>query len=389
MKKQILAFICGVAVALSITMVPAVADSISKKINVLVDYVTVTLDGEKVDVKNFVHEGSTYLGLRDTAELLGLQVDWDDKTQTAVLTSPGKTPVFPRENTMQTIDVPIVILKDTTMTVNGNVIDPAFITKTKDSYKASYPNITDEELKSAIKEAAAWETFKKEMFAKYDLKNTEEDTKEAEQSYNDMVESYGGAEAFDLILVSNNLKADEFKADYIKSYLENKLITPLSENLKKDSKEIQDFTAEKKAEFEKDKTLANFPVATVKHILIQDEKEAKDALSQLKKGVKFEKLLEKYKENDPGMPETGYEVYIGSGFVPEFEEAAVKLTKGKYSDVVQSDYGYHILYCLEKSETITFEEYFEMNFGSQVSQMLDSIVTNYIQNADVQVEWGF
>ena len=38
MKKQILSFICGAAVAIGITMVPAVADSISKKIDVVVDY---------------------------------------------------------------------------------------------------------------------------------------------------------------------------------------------------------------------------------------------------------------------------------------------------------------------------------------------------------------
>ncbi len=386
MKKQILSFICGAAVALSVTMVPAVADSISKKIDVLVDYVTVTLDGKKVDVKNFVHEGSTYLGLRDMGNLLGLQVDWDDRTHTAVLTSPGKTPVFP-EGPMQTIDVPIV--KATTMTVNGVKIDSAYISDMYDSYKANNPSMTTEQLKEAITSSAKWVAFKTEMFEKYGLKNTDADKEEAEKSYAEFIESYGGVEAFELILASNNLKPDKFKADYIKDFLDNKLMVPLTEKLKNDTKEIKDFTDAKKAEFEKDKSLAKFPVATVKHILIDDETEAKEVLAKLKKGEKFEKLLENYKQNDPGMPDTGYEVFIGSGFVPEFEEAAVKLTKGKYSDIVKSDYGYHILYCLEKSETITFDQYFEMNFATEISQMLDNIVVEYEKNAKVEVDWGF
>ena len=387
MKKQILSFICGAAVAIGVTMVPAVADSISKKIDVVVDYVNVTLDGKDVEVKNFLHNGTTYLGLRDTAEILGLQVDWDAKTKTAVLTSPGKTPVFPKDENMQTIDVPII--RETTMTINGNKIENSYILKVRDAYKANNPSLTAEQLKEAIISSAKWETFKKEMFEKYNLKNTDQDLKDAETEYNAFVESYGGKEAFELILASNNLKPDEFKEDYTKDYLENKLMNSLTEKLKNDSEEIKNFKAEKKAEFDKDKSLANFPVATVKHILIHDEAEAKDALAQLKKGTKFEKLLEKYKQNDPGMPDTGYEVYINSGFVPEFEEAAVKLTKGKFSDIVKSDYGYHILYCLEKSETITFDEYFNMNFGDTVSQMLGNIVVEYEKNAKVEVNWGF
>ena len=386
MKKQILSFICGAAVALSITMVPAVADSISKKIDVLVDYVTVTLDGKKVDVKNFLHDGSTYLGLRDTAELLGLQVDWDGATKTAVLTSPGKTPVFPA-GPMQTIEVPI--LKETTMTINGKTIDSKYITELHNAYKANNPSMTTDQIKEAILSSAKWITFKEEMFEKYNLKNTDADKEEAENSYKDYVESYGGIEAFELLLASNNLKPDKYKEDYIKDFLDSKLMEPLTEKLKNDTKEIKDFTDSKKAEFEKDKSLANFPIATVKHILIEDETEAKEALAKLKKGEKFENLLEKYKENDPGMPDAGYEVFIGSGFVPEFEEAAVKLAKGKYSDIVQSEYGYHIIYCLEKSETITFDEYFNMNYGYQVTQMLDNIVIEYEKNAKVEVQWGF
>lgn len=390
MKKQILGFLCGVVFTLGLVMIPAVADSVSKSINVLVDYVTVTLDGEEVDVSNFVHEGRTYLGLRDMGDLLGLQVDWDDKTQTAILTSPGKTPVWPSSG-MQTIDVPIV--KSTTMTVKGETIDPAWITETYNTYKKQYPSASDEDIKNAITQDAIWITFQDEMFEKYSISETEEMKSEAEASYLELADMYGGIESLELMVASNGFDVSEYKNDYIESFVENEMMIMLTENLEKDSEEIAALKAEKKAEFDKDKSLSEFPKATVKHILIPSgdgaEDEAKAVLARLKKGEKFETVLEEYKENDPGMPDEGYEVYLGAGFVTEFEEASVALTKGKFSDVVETLYGYHIIYCLEKSETIDFDEYFEMNFAEELNELLNNVYTSWVEQAEVDVTWGF
>lgn len=391
MKKQILSFICGAVVALGITMVPAVADSISKSINVLVDYVTVTLDGEKVDVKNFVHDGSTYLGLRDMGNLLGLQVDWDERTRTAVLTSPGKTPVFPA-GPMQTIEIPIV--KPTTMKINDNVIDSEWITNQYNLYKANYPDANAELIKQAIVDDATFDTFTKEMFAKYNVTFNKDDYREeAEADYLAFADSYGGLEALQLLLASNNMDPEAHKADYLESYYKTAMSNKLTDTLIANNAEIKAFVDEKKAEFEKDKTLKTKTVATVKHILIPDsetaEADAKKVLSRLKKGEKFDKLLAEF-NNDPGQPETGYEVSINSGFVPEFEEAAVKLQKGKYSELVKTDYGYHILYCLDtKEEEVLFDNYLNENFGQDINGKLNAIYQTWYDAADRQVEWGF
>ncbi|MBQ2897670.1 MAG: peptidylprolyl isomerase [Clostridia bacterium] len=389
MKKQILSFACGAVFALGLVMVPAVADSISKSINVLVDYVTVTLDGEAVDVSNFVHEGRTYLGLRDMGNLLGLQVDWDDETQTAILTSPGKTPVWPVHK--QTIDVPIA--KETSITINGNKIDSSWINETYNNYKTNYPSAAEDEIKNAVVADATWYAFQQEMYAKYDIKETDDFAQDAEKSYLEFVEMYGGAESFEQVLTSSGYELDSHKKDYIKGFIETQMMNQLTDCLIEDSEEIQKLKSGEKANFEQDASLAVFPKATVKHILIPTgdnaKKNAEKVLERLKKGESFDKVLAEFKENDPGMPTSGYEVSKDSGFVPEFEEAALKLTKGKFSDIVKSDYGYHIIYCLEKSETITFDEYFEMNFNNEVSQILNNIVQEYEKTAEVKVEWGF
>ena len=391
MKKQILSFICGAAVALSVTMVPAVADSISKKIDVLVDYVTVTLDGKEVEVKNFVHDGSTYLGLRDMGNLLGLQVDWDERTRTAVLTSPGKTPVFP-ESPMQTIEIPIV--KPTTMKINDNVIDSEWITKQYNLYKTNYPDAEVDLIKEAIIDDATFETFTKEILTKYNVTVNKDDYKEeAEADYVKFAEGYGGMEALQLMLTSNNIDPETHKADYLESYYKTVVSNKLTDTLMENDADIKAFIDEKKAAFEKDKTLKTKTVATVKHILIPDgdtaEADAKKVLSRLKKGEKFDKLLTEF-NNDPGQPEAGYEVSINSGFVPEFEEAAVKLQKGKYSDLVKTDYGYHILYCLDtKEEEVLFDNYLNENFGQDINGKLNAIYQNWYDAAVRDVNWGF
>lgn len=50
---------------------------------------SLTLDGKSVtpDSPPIVYDGSTYLKLRDVAKLTGLQVNWNDKTQTVELVS--------------------------------------------------------------------------------------------------------------------------------------------------------------------------------------------------------------------------------------------------------------------------------------------------------------
>ncbi len=79
------------------------------------------------------------------------------------------------------------------------------------------------------------------------------------------------------------------------------------------------------------------------HILVKTEKEAKDILAQITSGGNFEELAKK-SSVDSSSAKGGDLGWFGKGsMVPAFEKAAMALKEGQVSDVVKSDFGFHII----------------------------------------------
>jgi peptidyl-prolyl cis-trans isomerase C len=82
-----------------------------------------------------------------------------------------------------------------------------------------------------------------------------------------------------------------------------------------------------------------------RHILVETEKEAKDIIAQLKKGGKFDAIAKK-SSKDPGSGANGGDLDWSNpgGYVKEFSEALVALTKGKTTETpVKTQFGYHVI----------------------------------------------
>ena len=86
---------------------------------------------------------------------------------------------------------------------------------------------------------------------------------------------------------------------------------------------------------------------------------AEDVLKKAKSGANFEDLAKKFSEDDGTKPKGGDLGWIVEGqTVPEFQQAAFTLPKGSLSDLVKTQYGFHIIKVLdhEQAHTKSFEE---------------------------------
>ena len=84
---------------------------------------------------------------------------------------------------------------------------------------------------------------------------------------------------------------------------------------------------------------------SARHILVQTESEAKDILTELKKGADFAELA-KTRSIDPSAKEQGGDLgfFTRDEMVPEFSNAAFKLKDGETSPApVKTQYGWHII----------------------------------------------
>lgn len=79
------------------------------------------------------------------------------------------------------------------------------------------------------------------------------------------------------------------------------------------------------------------------HILVKSEAEAKDILAKIKAGGNFEELAKK-NSSDSSAAKGGDLGWFGKGaMVPPFEKAVSALKEGQVSEVVKTDFGFHII----------------------------------------------
>ena len=103
--------------------------------------------------------------------------------------------------------------------------------------------------------------------------------------------------------------------------------------------------ADAKKYFEQNKTEFSTPESIkLHHILLENEKDAKQVLARLKKGEKFADVASKV-SICPSKTNGGDLGWMPKGsLVPEIEEVAFKMKKGQIEGPVKSKFGYHILY---------------------------------------------
>ena len=144
---------------------------------------------------------------------------------------------------------------------------------------------------------------------------------------------------------------------------------------------------EKDAKAFYDANLDSFKVdeVTASHILVADEATAKEILAKLQAGEKFEDLAKQY-GTDGTKDQGGSLGTFGRGeMVKEFEDAAFALNAGEISDVVKTEFGYHVIMVTDKNQgTKTYEEAKDSIKSNLVSEEAQKQITELKESADVK-----
>lgn len=166
--------------------------------------------------------------------------------------------------------------------------------------------------------------------------------KEVEDELATFVESTGGEEAFKTALEQSGMSEKEFKENIIEYLSLRKLLEPRIEIT---DEEIETYFEEYKEQ------LGEAEQVEASHILVDDEKTAKEVEQKLKDGEDFAKLAEEYSQ-DPSNASNGGELgYFGKGkMVPEFEEAVFAMKVDEISGPVETSHGFHIIHLTGKKE---------------------------------------
>jgi peptidyl-prolyl cis-trans isomerase C len=130
-------------------------------------------------------------------------------------------------------------------------------------------------------------------------------------------------------------------------YVKNNVDKQISEDLIKTEYESQKKSLENKYEY------------SASHVLVETEEKAKEVLTKLTKGAKFDKIAQEYSK-DEGTKTAGGKLgyFLTDQMVPEFGSAVRGLKKGELSKPVKTSFGYHVIKLEDKrqAKVPTFEE---------------------------------
>ncbi len=189
------------------------------------------------------------------------------------------------------------------------------------------------------------------------------DDKQIDKETDEEIEKYGGKDQFKNLLKQQGMSLDEYKKQRKMIAYQKEL---LNDKVKISDKEIKDNT--KKAS----------------HILIKvkqdkddkeglSDKDAKKKIEEIKKEIdknpkSFDDLAKK-ESMDSSKDKNGSLGYVVKGqTVKPFEKALFKLKDGEISDIVKTDYGYHIIRADKPTD-----------FNKEKSKLKEKLIQNKLQ----------
>lgn len=184
---------------------------------------------------------------------------------------------------------------------------------------------------------------------------------------------------FNEFLASQKMTIEYLRDAIRKDILVNKLQEKLTADVAVTDEEVAAYYTQNQGQFLSVKA---------SHILLEDEAEAKKILERVKSGEDFNNLAAEFSKDPSAKENKGDLGYFRKGqMVEPFEEAAFKLQAGEISDLVKTDFGYHIIKLedrkFDKLEDISGELKISM-LGSKKDKAYQDLLTEMRSKANIK-----
>lgn len=202
--------------------------------------------------------------------------------------------------------------------------------------------------------------------------------------------SFGSEQDFNNALRRNNLTLNQLKESLKNQYMVDQVIHNEYAQITISDEEIAQYYEEYESFFfqpEKRK---------ISHILVEDKEEAELLLNQLNDGIIDFETTAKEKSICPSAEKNGDLGYISRGqMVPEFEEASFSLEAGNLSDIVKTEFGYHIIKCydIQEEKQLSLEEAGDniksILTSQKQNERIDELIAQLREEADIVILYDF
>lgn len=146
---------------------------------------------------------------------------------------------------------------------------------------------------------------------------------------------FDSEEEFNEFLKQQNMTLEYYKESVKKELTINKLVEKLTGNIVLTDEEVKAYYDANQSEFKSVKA---------SHILLDTREEAEKILERVKAGENFAELAKENSKDPSAKENSGNLDYFRHGdMVEPFENAAFALKPGEISDIVQTDFGFHII----------------------------------------------
>ena len=417
MKRYTKFLAATLAVATIVTGACVFGKDVAKQVDIYFRNIKININGNEHTpvneqgeaVEPFIYEGTTYLPMRAVATALGMNVEWDEETSTVILFDDNY--VKENQHTPKTEFVisdfhksiedkisrilPKEELDEQVLAcVSGVPISAASVRYAVLASATYHDNAEDEATKQLIKQEIEdyyLTTACVVLLAeKLGIDVPEEVYKnEIENMYAELSLIYG--DSFKEIVQTYTYQTPYY---YLLNQYYNLLYGEIYNYFMSDEAFAQHVKSAALETMNSDKT----PYVRAKHVLVafdeqaelteevkaQKKAVAQEILEKAMGGADFDELISQYGQ-DPGMVALPDGYYFTYGeMVEPFEKAAFELKEGEISDIVETNYGYHIILRLGLDHPSIKDSNLYTNLSyDMLNKKLEEIYSDYeIQYAD-------